>query len=824
MPSFSNDDLDNQITRRDPESDRANPIRRDAAATRRDELTHETRRDEDHSDHLTRLDSDNLSRHIRTNLPPKLDTSYETVKQLPTQGGEADLILVKSRSDDNEYVIKLYRAGIIPKPDVAETIQSISQSHPDYFIRLLEYDYSGEWAYEILEYAPNGSLAELIVSQPQFNESQIRLILQQLSEAIDCLHQNQSRIVHRDLKPSNILIRQPNPLKVALIDFGIASLLDAGTIRQTSLNRTVSYAPPEAQAGKVSPAFDYWSLGIIVVELLTGKHPFEGLSDSAVNAQLIENSVNLSKVTNFRWQQLCQGLLKRDSKKRWGKTQIDRWLAGENLPVESDEYAVRQYEPYLLSGKKYNTPEELAIGLAENWDDGIKRFGRGSISEWIKQSVKNEDLYHDLLDIERSEQQENLKLLLAIARLNPNLEPTYRNHVLTPGGLLTLSQSKDTASTQVIDFLFVYDILNIYGQKTGKKEYESIHVNWCQAVREFHKLLTEVKSSDEVFNSLTEPSSLRGDLLGIVVSEANLRVLRREVTKVATPEAQESKWFYNLNRGEIEQATPAALYLMLQLADIAVQATTKRFEGYYQDCKNLVDKIKNRLTQIREVDGLIYDEVFESFSLGNIPSIEVKNASTHNQLVKYGENLLDKFTQLKRLMNNKLQQKLSEDIDRTQVLLTKTNDNIDNKTIQINDFFAQISELEKKAKSVSENWIFLLSAIFILPFVFGAMIIICQFLGWIFFVNILKLYTWETVVGFTSIVGNLSWIGIVILCVTSLMKSYFAKNMKSELELKKKQAEENIRDLIRQRNDLEEQLTAINNKIRASNETLVASI
>jgi hypothetical protein len=164
---MSNNDAnpDNMATRRDSVSGSENQTRRDdSSATRRDERSTETRRDADStatrrdinnfSSSETRLDSGTQNRNFRTNLPPKLAQSYEILKPLTAQGAEADLLLVKSKTDKNEYVIKLYKTGISPKSDVAENIKSISQSYPNYFIRLLEYSYSDECAYEILEYAP----------------------------------------------------------------------------------------------------------------------------------------------------------------------------------------------------------------------------------------------------------------------------------------------------------------------------------------------------------------------------------------------------------------------------------------------------------------------------------------------------------------------------------------------------------------------------------------------------------------------------------------------------------------------------------------------
>jgi PAS domain S-box-containing protein len=103
----------------------------------------------------------------------------------------------------------------------------------------------------------------------------------QLAETIHAI--GQQRIVHKDIKPANILIN-PNTKQVKLIDFSIASLLPRETQEIISPNRldgTLAYLAPE-QTGRMNRGIDYrtdfYSLGVTLYELLTGKLPFEGHS------------------------------------------------------------------------------------------------------------------------------------------------------------------------------------------------------------------------------------------------------------------------------------------------------------------------------------------------------------------------------------------------------------------------------------------------------------------------------------------------------------------------------------------------------------------
>jgi serine/threonine-protein kinase len=94
-------------------------------------------------------------------------------------------------------------------------------------------------------------------------------------------HAHQHLIVHRDVKPSNILVSAEG--RVALLDFGIAKLLDpeavpgASTLTRTGVSLlTPGYGSPEQRAGQpVTTASDIYQVGLVIYELLSGKRPFD---------------------------------------------------------------------------------------------------------------------------------------------------------------------------------------------------------------------------------------------------------------------------------------------------------------------------------------------------------------------------------------------------------------------------------------------------------------------------------------------------------------------------------------------------------------------
>ncbi len=286
---------------------------------------------------------------------------YKIVRQLTTHGGEADAYIIEKEGQG--YFLKLYRYGIQPKEEVLRKTYELSQSIPEHMVRIYEYGFDESWQrwYEVQEYVRLGNLKDYVLDRGLVGDVAFaKELVKELSSAIHSLHKR--GIIHRDLKPQNILVRRERPFDIVLTDFGISSIVDSDVSKiMTTTKGTYAYSAPESFSGYFGKEVDWWAVGMIILEVMTGKNPLSGLSPQVIMHHLSTKAVPIAEDIPEDFKVLIKGLLARDPKKRWGYAQIKSWLEGKrDIPVYYEE-----------GTKEYSLKEWLDAGFTEQ---GAKKW------------------------------------------------------------------------------------------------------------------------------------------------------------------------------------------------------------------------------------------------------------------------------------------------------------------------------------------------------------------------------------------------------------------------------------------------------------------
>jgi eukaryotic-like serine/threonine-protein kinase len=213
--------------------------------------------------------------------------AYRVLEELG-RGGMGSVYLAER--DDGQFTqrvaLKVARGAIaLDDPVVKRLVEErqilASLEHPN-IARLIDGGVTADGTpYFAMEYVRGRTITEYCDARALAIPARLELFTH-VCAAVQYAHR--SFVVHRDLKPSNILVTDEGVVK--LLDFGIAKALatSAAGAPATLTARwamTPEYASPEQMLGKpISTASDVYSLGVILYELLTGRHPFASAGDA----------------------------------------------------------------------------------------------------------------------------------------------------------------------------------------------------------------------------------------------------------------------------------------------------------------------------------------------------------------------------------------------------------------------------------------------------------------------------------------------------------------------------------------------------------------
>ncbi len=211
--------------------------------------------------------------------------NYVIDRQL-ARGGMGAVFVAKHPRLGREVAVKFLDAEISARVELSQRFLSEAQvtaslNHPN-IVDILDFGELEGRLYYVMELLRGQSLAAHMEEHGRFSLSDTFDIIRQICNALEAAHG--AGVVHRDLKPANIIVLEGSPVRIKLVDFGVAKLMttNEGHTRNGQVLGTPSHMAPEQAMGNIqliTPQTDLYSLGVIAFEMLTGAPPFEHESE-----------------------------------------------------------------------------------------------------------------------------------------------------------------------------------------------------------------------------------------------------------------------------------------------------------------------------------------------------------------------------------------------------------------------------------------------------------------------------------------------------------------------------------------------------------------
>ncbi|RCH97103.1 hypothetical protein CU098_009268 [Rhizopus stolonifer] len=250
---------------------------------------------------------------------------FELIKVLG-KGATGKVILVREQQSHKLFALKsITKSWSITRREVEhirmerDILVALSAIRHPFLIRLHAAFQDRQNLYLVLDYHAGADLATLLQRYICFHPEQCRLYAAEIVMGLQELHRN--NILYRDLKPENVLLAADGHL--VLTDFGLSKLFkgsDRYDHRTTTFCGTPEYLAPEIilQDEEYSYAADFWSLGTMLYEMLTGVTPFAAETPEDMYDRVLYDDLTFPARFDPEAMDLIAGLLERDPLERLG--------------------------------------------------------------------------------------------------------------------------------------------------------------------------------------------------------------------------------------------------------------------------------------------------------------------------------------------------------------------------------------------------------------------------------------------------------------------------------------------------------------------------
>src|SRR5258707_3556343 len=274
------------------------------------------------ADVLEKTASPELAARMEGNsLGAKIQIPGIKVLRLIGEGGMARVYLASRDGDDEPLVVKILRREVLSnKTALARFMEEytlVESIHSRHVARVYRHGTSEEHAYLVMEFFEGGDLNKRLEEKALGAEEALK-VFRELMYALGDIHEK--GILHRDLKPQNLVFRADGSM--AIVDFGIAKHIDA--IDRTGHGEIVGtprYMSPEQVQGKaLDLRTDIYSAGVLLYQMLTGEHMFDGETALDVAMSHVNKAPPSLPEHLAQYQRLMDKLVEKDRDARFRNT------------------------------------------------------------------------------------------------------------------------------------------------------------------------------------------------------------------------------------------------------------------------------------------------------------------------------------------------------------------------------------------------------------------------------------------------------------------------------------------------------------------------
>jgi len=262
--------------------------------------------------------------HLKIDFKPLRDQrltidDFDLLKVIG-KGSFGKVMQVRKKDTQRIYALKTIRkAHIAQRPGeithiLAERTVLALVNNP--FIVPLKFSFQNpDKLYLVMSFVNGGELFYHLQREGKFDQNRSRFYASELLLALEHLHG--FNVVYRDLKPENILLDYTG--HIALCDFGLCKLNMSETQKANTFCGTPEYIAPELlESQGYTKTVDWWTLGVLLYEMMTGLPPFYDENVNTMYQRILTDPLNFPPDMSSEARSIMTGLLQRDPTKRLG--------------------------------------------------------------------------------------------------------------------------------------------------------------------------------------------------------------------------------------------------------------------------------------------------------------------------------------------------------------------------------------------------------------------------------------------------------------------------------------------------------------------------